>query len=89
MYIMKRYQVYLNPQSVSIIDAFGKEVKLSRSRILQMMVDSVAGNLSKLLVTRRNKRVKGALDDIVGSITIKGKKKTDFAQNIDEIYLRD
>lgn len=29
------------------------------------------------------------LDSLVGSIKLKGKKKTNFANNIDEIYLRD
>lgn len=84
---MKRYQVYLNPQSVETIDSFQEEINLERSAILRMAVDAVAANLGQLMHGRKS--LKGPLDELVGLIKPKTKKKTNFAKNIDEIYLSD
>ena len=84
---MKRYQVYLNPQSIEMIDSFKEEINLERSQIVRIVVDAVAANLGQLMHGR--KLVKGPLDDLVGMINPKTKKKTNFAQKVDEIYLSD
>lgn len=84
---MKRYQVYLNPQSVETIDSIEEEINLERSAILRMAIDAVAFNLGQLMHGR--KLVKGPLDDLVGMIKPKTKKRTNFAQKIDDIYLSD
>lgn len=87
---MKRYQVYLNPHSVSILDDFGKHTDISRSRLLQAVIDSIAQNLAKVLVaTKTPPKDTYILDSLVGAIKLPGNKKTNFAQNIDEIYLED
>ena len=87
---MKRYQVYLDPNSISILDDFAKPVSISRSKLIRMAIDAVVNNLTKVFI-RVNTRPKNTyiLDSLVGSIKIKGKKKTNFAQNIDEIYMSD
>ena len=84
---MKRYQVYLNPQSIERIDAFEEEIKLERSAILRMAIDAVAANLGQLIFDK--KQVKGPLDELVGFIKPRIKKKTNIASHIDEIYLSD
>ncbi len=86
---MRRYQVYLNPQSVQIIDQFEKETNLSRSRIIRQATDSLAENLVKLMNNKKKIQPKGVLDSLVGIINIKGKKQTNFAEKVDEIYFKD
>ena len=87
---MKRYQVYLNQNSVSVLDDFGKYIDISRSKLIQSVVDQVAQNLVKIFTaTKTPPKNTYILDSLVGAIKIKGNKKTNFAQNIDEIYLSD
>jgi hypothetical protein len=87
---MKRYQVYLNQHSVSVLDDFVKPVNMSRSKLIQMIVDSLAHNLTKVFVSTKTPPGKPyILDSLIGSIKLKTKKKTNLAQNIDEIYLSD
>lgn len=86
---MKRYQVYLNPHSVSILDDFGKHTDISRSRLLQIITDQIAQSLGKLFTaTKTPPKDTYILDSLVGAIKLPGKKKTNFAENIDEIYLK-
>ncbi|MCL4353196.1 hypothetical protein M1615_01835 [Patescibacteria group bacterium] len=87
---MKRYQVYLNQQSVSILDDFGKHTDISRSRLLQIITDQIAQNLAKVFVaTKTTPSDKYILDSLIGAIKSPGNKKTNFARNIDEIYFSD
>ena len=87
---MKRYQVYLDPHSVSIIDEFGKDVSLARSKIIRLAIEYVAQNFAKIFVaTKTPPKNKYILDSLVGAIKLKGRKKTNLAQNIDEIYMND
>lgn len=87
---MKRYQIYLNPHSVSILDELGKQTDISRSKILQMITDSLAHNLGRILAaTKIPPTDTYLLDSLVGAIKLSGNKKTNFAHNIDEIYLKD
>lgn len=86
---MKRYQIYLNPHSVSILDELGKNIEMSRSKILQAVVDSVAQNMAKVLASTNTPQDKYIFDSLVGAVKLSGNKKTNFAHNIDEIYLKD
>lgn len=87
---MKRYQVYLNQHSVSILDELGKSIDISRSKLIQLVVDGIALNAAKIFAATKTPPANTyILDSLVGSIKIKGKKKTNYAQNIDEIYLTD
>ena len=87
---MKRYQLYLNPHSVSILDDFGRHVDLSRSNLIRLAIESVAYNLAKVFAaTKTPPKDKYILDSLVGAIKLKGNKQTNFAQNIDEMYLSD
>lgn len=87
---MKRYQVYLNQHSVSILDDFGKHTDISRSELIRQVIDQVAQNLAKVFTaTKTPPKDTYILDSLVGAIKLPGNKKTNFAQNIDEIYLTD
>jgi len=86
---MKRYQVYLNPQSVGIIDLFQKETDISRSKIIRFTVDALAENLAKLLVKKERVTIKGPLDQIIGIIKPKVEEVTNLAEKIDQIYRSD
>ncbi len=85
---MKRYQVYLNPQTVSIFDAFAEETDLPRSSLIRMAMDTLAATFSGLLVSHKNKDARTGLDPLIGLIKPKNKTTTHFAENIDDIYLR-
>lgn len=87
MYIMKRYQLYLNPQSVRMIDAFQKEVKLSRSQIIRCAIDALAHNLIQVLPEENSSG--NSLDALIGVIGSKSQKTTNIAQDIDSIYQAD
>lgn len=89
---MKRYQVYLNPYSVSILDEFETFTDISRSKVIRETIDSVAQKFANALALMRPvPKGKFLLDDLVGSIKIPGKKKTNYAskKNIDAMYLKD
>lgn len=87
---MKRYQVYLDQHSISILDEFGKHTDISRSKLLQMITDQIAQNLAKVFTaTKTPPKDTYILDSLVGAIKLPGNKKTNFAQNVDEIYFSD
>ena len=81
---MKRYQVYLNSKSVSVLDDFEKETNISRSAIIRMAINTLAQNLIKLSPSTLNK--KGDLDEIIGIIKTKSKLTTDSSERVDNIY---
>lgn len=86
----KRYQLYLNPNSVSILDEYSEQTDISRSQLIQMAIDQVAQNLRKVFVSTKTP-VKNSylLDSLIGAIKLEGNKQTNFASNIDKIYLHD
>jgi len=84
---MKRYQVYLNPQSVKVIDAVEREIKLSRSGIIRLAVDALARNLITALPAE--KAPAGALDSLIGIIASSGRQSTNTATHVDDIYFSD
>lgn len=87
---MKRYQVYLNPKSVSILDEFEKYSSISRSKLIREAIDRLAQNLSKVFVDKEvvaNKKM--VLDSLIGIITDQNLKETNYAVNDDSIYLND
>lgn len=90
MYVMKRYQVYLNPQSVSVIDDFGKQTDISRSKLIQGAIDRFASQVAKVFSKKEGEfHNYRHFDKLAGAIKLKSKGPTNFAQNVDEIYLED
>jgi len=87
---MKRYQVYLNPNSISVIDEFEKYTSISRSQLIREAIDRLAQNLSKVFVDKNifpDKKI--ILDTLVGVITLKESQQTNFASKDDRAYLND
>ena len=80
---MKRYQVYLNSQSVKIIDDFEGDTNIPRSAMIRMAINSLAQNLVKLSPSASKSA--GDLDDIIGIIGAKG-KNTNSSERIDDVY---
>ena len=87
---MKRYQIYLNPHSVSLLDELGESIDVSRSKLIQAAIDGIAYNTAKIFTAMKTPpKNTYILDSLVGAIKIKGMRKTNFAQNVDDIYLND
>ena len=87
---MKRYQVYLNPHSVSILDDFEGISDISRSKLIRRVVDNVAEELIKIFAERkRSGKKEYLLDKLSGFVDLKTDKKTNFSQHVDEIYFTD
>ena len=87
---MKRYQVYLNPHSVSILDELEGVSDLSRSKVIRALVDRFTNEIAKVLAKRQEPFPKLThLDKLVGIIDLKSKKPTNYALDDDEMYLRD
>ena len=90
MYKMKRYQVYLNPQSVSIVDELAKHINIPKSKLIRESIDRLAEQATKIFVaTKTQSKKKYILDSLAGSISINGKKRTNYASRVDDIYLQD
>lgn len=89
MYKMKRYQVYLNPHSVSVLDDFDKNTKISRSKIIREAVDRIAQKYISIVPAKAKRKKHYIMDDLAGFIDLKTKKKTNYALHVDDIYLRD
>lgn len=87
---MKRYQIYLNPHSVSILDDLGKQTDISRSKLIQGVIDRFADQVAKIfLKTVSQPSNYSHFDKLVGAIHLKTKSPTNFALDSDEIYLQD
>lgn len=86
---MKRYQVYLNQGSVAVLDDFEKISNISRSKIIRQAIDRMAEQLVRVVEAKRQDKKEYILDSLAGFVDLKTDKKTNFAQNVDEIYLTD
>ncbi|MBU1130344.1 ribbon-helix-helix domain-containing protein [Patescibacteria group bacterium] len=87
---MKRYQLYLNPHSVSVLDSAQLNIGLSRSALIRMAIDGLADNLAKLMAKKETQSMDYPyLDKLVGKINVKGKNKINFSQRQDYSYYQD
>lgn len=93
---MKRYQVYLNQNSVSVLDDFEKISHISRSKVIRQAIDRLAEQLVRVVDDRRLQKKEYILDSLDGFVDLKtneqsssSNKKTNFAQEVDEIYFSD
>lgn len=84
---MKRYQVYLNQISVSIIDDYEKLAKMSRSKVIRYLVDSASEQLITL-IKRKEPGKKYLMDSLAGFIDLKTDKKIDLVSDIDQVLLQ-
>lgn len=86
---MKRYQVYLNQNSVSVLDDFEMISNISRSKVIRQAIDRLAEQLVHVVDDRRSQKKEYVLDSLNGFVDLKTNKKTNFAQEVDEIYFSD
>ena len=87
---MKRYQVYLDPHSVSVLDDFEKYANISRSKLIREAIDRLAQNLSRVFVEKDEApKQMTTLDSLVGFINVKNQKQTNYALRDDGVYLAD
>lgn len=89
VYIVKRYQVYLDPAAVSILDDFEESSRLSRSQLIRLSVDRLAENLSRVFMTNKVKPHRKYVLDSLSGIIKTGTGETNFAQRPDVCYLKD
>lgn len=87
---MKRYQVYLNQHSVSILDELERATDISRSRLIRGVIDRFADQVAKVFSKREVQPSNYShFDKLIGAIHLKSKKPTNFALDKDDIYLKD
>lgn len=84
---MTRYQIYLNPSSVDVLDELSKEINISRSQIIRDVIDRMAKHYERLLKVHFVKKTKyNPLLKMAGFA--KGPNK-DISHNVNDIYLKD
>jgi len=85
---MERYQIYLNPVSVDFIDEEAEQKGISRSKIIQELVNKRALSYSKKVKARPCKQHKSAILKMAGML--KGAYSKSLVDDIDEVlYMRD
>lgn len=79
---MKRYQVYLNQNSVGVLDDFEDRTNLERSAMIRMAINTLAQNMRSLIIVDD---FVGDLDSIIGVIKAKS-KLLNSSGRVDDIY---
>lgn len=87
---MKRYQVYLNPQTVGVFDEIALVGPFTRSKIIREALDGAAGRIGNIMAAfvALKPESYSELDKMTDSIDLKTDKKVNISQNVDEIYYR-
>ncbi len=87
---MNRYQLYLDHQSVSVLDEIAGQTDISRSKLIQRAVYRLAQEVTKVFIATKTQPTKRPIfDSLIGFINIPGKKSTDYARHVDDAYLHD
>lgn len=84
---MSRYQVYLNPQSVAVVDEWAGSLDLTRSHIIRDVLDRVVGEYLKARTAIQSYSVKHhPLLEMSG--IIHGASRN-LSEDVDKIYFGD
>jgi len=88
---MKRYQVYLNPFSVSVLDDLERIIDISRSKQLRLVIDRVAEVLATILRAKEASQNKKdfLLDELAGFIDLNTSKKINFTDATTYVLYKD
>lgn len=90
VYIMKRYQVYLHPQSVAILDDVEEHTHISRSQLIREAIDRLAQQLGTIMAEDQIAPTRPwVFDQLIGLITSKQRRITNYAERPDRFYLED
>lgn len=84
---MNRYQIYLDPKDVNILDDLARLTSFSRSQIIRDVITRMARMYEKLLEAQLRKRSKN--DPILKMAGFAKGPTKNISQNIDEDYLID
>ncbi len=84
---MNRYQIYLDPKDVNILDELARLTSFSRSQIIRDVINKMAREYEKLLEANIKRRLKhNPLLKMAGFA--KG-GSPGLSKRVDEIYLKD
>jgi len=84
---MNRYQIYIKPKTINILDEVAKIIKTSRSQIIRDVTDRTAKEFEKILIGSQGSKIQNnPLVKMAGFA--KGEKKG-ASQNTRQIYLAD
>lgn len=84
---MQRYQIYLESESVAVLDELARITRLSRSKIIRDVINQMARQYEKILESHRKKSLKNnPLLKMAGYA--KGPNR-DIAHHVNDIYLKD
>lgn len=87
VYVMNRYQIYLDPKSVNIFDRVAIELGSSRSHIIQDCFDRIAREFEKVLTAKNSSKSK---NNPLLKMSGIGKSNTpNLSQDVDSIYFQD
>ena len=84
---MKRYQMYLEPKSVAVIDDLSRELDISRSQIVRDVISRMAREYEKVLTAVISLRRKN--NPLLRMAGFAKGLPSNLSQNVDEIYLKD
>ena len=87
VYIMQRYQIYLDPYHVATIDEYGAIAQLNRSEVLRFLIERTATQATKVLALLVPPKKSASLDSIIGLIDLGTTKKSNFALRDNKFYL--
>lgn len=87
VYIMNRYQIYLDPKDIGTLDKLAKLTNFSRSQIIRDVIARMAREYEKILEKYFTKRAQSNPLLKMAGMARGGRK--DISRNIDEIYLKD
>lgn len=84
---MNRYQIYLDPKDVNILDELARLTSFSRSQIIRDVINKMAKQYEKLLEAKTKRSLKNnPLLKMAGFA--KGPNK-DISHHVNDIYLKD
>ncbi len=84
---MQRYQIYLEPESVNVLDELAKLTSFSRSRIIRDVISRMAKEYEKILESNRKKSLKN--NSLLKMAGFAKGGSPGLSKRVDEIYLKD
>lgn len=84
---MNRYQIYLDPKDINILDELARLTSFSRSQIIRDVINKMAREYEKLLEANIKRSLKNNPLLKMAGFT-KGPSR-DISTNVNDIYLKD
>ena len=84
---MQRYQIYLEPKSVNVLDELAKLTNFSRSQIIRDVISRMAREYEKLLGSHTKSQMKN--NPLLKMAGFAKSGTPGLATRVNEIYLKD